>query len=470
MANEPGVAHKDPPDVPMADRDLSRCRKGVLWSQLPHLRPKPVTTPGTDGTAVTAQLVQFVGQLVNESRQARAEDRDRAEEKRAPKSVSSFFGEESCRQLCIICNVGEEANLPAIWHAIAGAGKKDRAAVEHAFSNTAHEMGMGSMVPIATPDLTKKIVGLRFAGDDVNNLGEGIQPFAILIRDHGSIGYMTTTEEDTTRQRNNEYDILTEGSVSTTLQDVTKISTTTTAKIPTDYTHLRALLQAYLVLLTTLFGADHVVTVAFQAFVRRYNNNEVVCRGQLQALFQGQGPGRLLRFIQLNMVAWFRKVRNTGTLPAVPDFDEALEKLTIHISSWAPELPSQYLLAPNTVAPFTMKSGTSTVISGLTNDTSKQSATDPPSVKKRLQVVNLARNVTLEPFGVIAAKLKINDAIAKAGEPPTITKNGITTPMCLSFHVRGTCWNSCPRNADHGAHTNADDAKLIAWCNKAFTA
>jgi hypothetical protein len=470
IAGEPGVVHKEVVDVPLADRELNRARKRVLHAELPDLRMGTGDgVPADNNTTVTAQLVQFVGQLVQESRQARVDDRDRADEKRAPKTPSAFFGEDMCRHLCIVCDVDTEGELPAVWKAIAGAGKKDRAALEHALNNTAHGMGIASMVPIATPDLTKKLIGLRLAGDDVNNLGEGVQPFAIVIRDHGIIGYTTSVEEETVRQRNAEYDILAEGSVSTTLQDVAKISTTTPIKVPTDYTHLRAVLQAYGVLLTTILGGVHPLAMAYIRFVTRYSNEEVTCRGQLQTLFPGQGPGRLLRFLQLHLVTWFRKVRTNGRLPPVPPFEDALDNLCLHLAGWAPELPRPYitLIAPpqqqHPPKHIPGPAGGSQV-SGLTSGGS-ESITKTP----RQLVTNLNRQPKLIPFGDLAVSMKLNAAIAKAGgPPPTINKAGVSIQMCLSYHVRGSCWNSCPRNADHAPHTTAEDLALIEWCTKAF--
>jgi hypothetical protein len=67
-----------------------------------------------------------------------------------------------------------------------------------------------------------------------------------------------------------------------------------------------------------------------------------------------------------------------------------------------------------------------------------------------------------------AGRKKISDAIAKAGEPPLVTRDGTSAQMCVSFHLRGSCWSKCNRRLDHGPHNEEEDKRLLEWCKEAY--
>jgi hypothetical protein len=53
--------------------------------------------------------------------------------------------------------------------------------IEIAFRNTATELGTLDLTPVVTPNLAKKITGLRFVGATLDNLNDGINPFSVVM-------------------------------------------------------------------------------------------------------------------------------------------------------------------------------------------------------------------------------------------------------------------------------------------------
>lgn len=458
------------PSIP--DEAYFRRQHEVLTAQLPGLLAPADTT----NTAATAQLVAFVGQLVEEQRQSRAEARDRTDEKRTPKTPTAYWGEEAVIYLCNLCDVNSEDELPNVWAAIAAAGKRDRIAIENSILATARSMQLVESAPVVTPEFAKKVTNLQLAGNDVDNFDEGVQPFALLVPNHGLIAsYTNKTEIALAQQMINEYDLMTDGSVNTSLADAKSIRTPhTKQRLVKDLSHLRTILEAQHIVLQTILGSTHPVTASFNACLQLYCRRENFFKARLDALGVEHAPSRLLRYVQIRLVNWFRAVRNTGARQTAPDFVSALHSLDNCETQWIPSLPAQYMTpayhkqaAPTSAPPAAvpLSSGSST-----SGNTGVSSLTTPSTfTTKRVTVVNPNKSTLFTALSDSFSRGKINSAIKEHGPPPSITHNGTTMQMCASYHLRGVCWSTCPRAADHVAHSTQDDEALLAWCTKALT-
>jgi hypothetical protein len=117
------------------------------------------------------------------------------------------------------------------------------------------------------------LVGLRFDGDNVEDLGVGIQPFAITISDYTSnSGEVLAIKA---RQRAEDYDLIADGSITTSLDDAKALRGAGQASLVRDYAHARALLLAQNILPHALLGPEHALTKEFQGFVTAYSNREL---------------------------------------------------------------------------------------------------------------------------------------------------------------------------------------------------
>jgi hypothetical protein len=57
---------------------------------------------------------------------------------------------------------------------------KDRLAVELALKHTYQQVGLTHRAPMVTPEFSKRLISLNFAGNDQDNLTEGVQPFSLI--------------------------------------------------------------------------------------------------------------------------------------------------------------------------------------------------------------------------------------------------------------------------------------------------
>jgi hypothetical protein len=126
--------------------------------------------------------------------------------------------------------------------------------------------GLGGPSSIVTPKLVKKLVGLRFGGNNFDNLSEGIQPFSLAVQDHCTQAALALTA--TARTNAEEYDLATAGEMSTTLTDA-RLMRTTSVTLPTDFLHARAMLKAQDIMnQQVLLGGEHPDTKPFKRSCR----------------------------------------------------------------------------------------------------------------------------------------------------------------------------------------------------------
>ena len=86
----------------------------------------------------------------------------------------------------MLCNVGTKDLLLQLWLDIVAAGKKrDQFTLEQTPLQIA--LGADEMCPkqrsIVMVDLIKKLMALNFTSDNLNDLGDGIQPFVLTVCD-----------------------------------------------------------------------------------------------------------------------------------------------------------------------------------------------------------------------------------------------------------------------------------------------
>ena len=476
-ADEPGVEPSlisNPPQAPLADRLLHRHRLGVMKG---HVRGLDQDRPHTGIAATQLAMAATLEGMAQDQRRALQEARDRAQEAKAPRTVSEVLGTEVARTLMALCQAEEEAELPPFWLDLAAAGlKRDRMTLQEALLAKGRAQNMTDAAPIATPDLVKKVVGLHWAGLNMDDLSEGIQPFVLILHDYtnSDLGVEAQRRADT-------YDILQGASAAATLQDAQALKTAK-AIIPRDLSEARAQLVANLLLWSVLVGDGHPFVYSLGTLVQEYTGSEYMYQNLLKALTVEAPPAALLlRFVQLKTVNYWRTAANNRRLPEAPKFNKVLQKLAERNHGWIPTLPTRYWKPLARTVPVGGSMVRSTV-SSLGTSVPGHTLTDPgssvgsrtPSAASTGSRQAPAKNPGVnQVFAAFADKIRamtLRDAITKGGNPPLVERNGVQSPMCLAYHLKGECWSGCSRREDHGPHTESEDQLLANWCQATYGA
>ena len=253
------------------------------------------------------------------------------------------------------------------------------------------------------------------------------------------------------------------------LEAVRQLRATAPVNLALNFRQARRKLVALRLLLLAMLGDQHPLYRNFDSFLYDYLDLEDHWGQRMQNI--PHAPAVVLRYVQLRLHTWFRaqetSTRRTPVEP--PDFDDMFHALNEATRAWVPDLPEAYLLPPAPPpAPVPAPRPRAAPAAAPANPAAP--AARPPRAnnaerQRGTAVVNPSPSPLFARFqtAVQDRSNTIKAMMTKAGDPPLLTRLGTSYPMCVSYHVRGRCWSTCPRSNDHCFHTNAEDAPLVTW-------
>ena len=100
-----------------------------------------------------------------------------------PKTVSKSFNTHLTKKLLFLCDTTSAHNLPNVWIVLAtGNGKHVCETIETHVWVAAMGIGDSNLAPVIAPDLSKKIVGMCLAGNNLDDFTDGINLFLIVVQ------------------------------------------------------------------------------------------------------------------------------------------------------------------------------------------------------------------------------------------------------------------------------------------------
>jgi hypothetical protein len=171
-------------------------------------------------------------------------------------------------------------------------------------------------------------------------------------------------------------------------------------------------------------------------------------------------PAQLLRFVQLNFVAWVERQQTSPAPVPMAPLVELLEQLRVHNCSQLPPLPPEFVRQPQFVVGVAPSPQPQTLARAPANNptTSTVPVVDE-SASTRSRVNNLQYNAAM--MDGLNRRLQCKQVYEKnAGNLP-LRDDG--KEMCLAWHLRGVCNTACRRSYDHTEHDQATNDRLRAW-------
>jgi hypothetical protein len=452
------------PTIPMPDANLTGHRRHFLFTDLPALGG------GAVGEGATL-IAGAVGALAEQNRQFREADEVRQEERKAAeaKTPDTFLG-SAVQTLLRLAQVATAANLPHMWHDLAGSTKKahQRNIIQMAMDEALDRVSPGGgWAYIVTPSVAKKITGLEFRMSNPDNLSTGIQPF-ILVQ-------TSPSEKEAAETLVHAYDIVM-GGASASATDAHALVSNDPAILPSTLLQARASLQVFQAIVLMTLGEDHAWTQGLHQFVQRFNSREIELE-QLKTRdtqYRNVVPALLVRWIQLRWNDWLQSQWSSMVDVPVPNLLALFSDIRVG-AAWEPPIPAQYLRLPTVTAPAVSRSG----------ETGGNPARQPAAGGGRAGTEALGaqnavvRNTTYaeSDFGIYRDRPRVIIRILleqSTADPPPISSNDSpanrgrfpNSPLrvCLSYHVKGMCNTRCGRAADHGPLTAEKRQEILTWC------
>jgi len=358
------------------------------------------------------------------------------------------------------------------WFQFASASKKQEFSVlrdylelyarsEHAFTATS---------PVLSPKLHADLATITFAGDHINDIKTGIQPFSAM---DGSEEHRAAAMELA-----RSYAILYERDHGVSLADLAQLKVPKDLRsFPTSFYDLERNLGIFGNLIGAVLGNAHPITVAYRpfwtSFTKRY-------RDRLLSEIDGTKsikPVHILRTIQLACFDWF-DAKRTRVVPEDPNFSDIWKRIGLNaynLPALPPALyyqvyPKLQLLrqAPNTPLSGASQSSASSVpagattedsttmssMSGITNATGLTGATTR-NPRSNAMVIN--ENPDRHLLSLVPFYRKLKDLMGDTYPPNTDAGQQI----CLSFHVKGACYSNCRRKPTHGITLNLQEKQRL---------
>jgi hypothetical protein len=198
---------------------------------------------------------------------------------------------------------------------------------------------------VVTPEFAKRLLLLNFAGNDQDNLVEGVHPFALIIVDHQS--QRSREAMRVGREEASDYVLMTAGQANTSLSDIMILRGCTRARVTFDMIHAKAMLEATLLVLRMMFGSEHPLAISASSFMARYNSDRLAIHHRLASHGASHYEATCVRYFGLRLTNWFRRMESSSVLIGAPDCEQIFDRLEVDNPTWCPSLPAAYLAPPS---------------------------------------------------------------------------------------------------------------------------
>jgi hypothetical protein len=430
--------------------DLIKHRADLIKLDLPGLFPSQEgAMPGT------REVVGALNNLTEEQRLSRQEANQRTQQA-SEKTPTTYYGSATV-VLNRYTHTSTVAALPPIYMVVAATTKKtERLVLQEEINAIARDLGLSACTPILTPGLAKKITQANFTHEDMDNLGEGIQPFVTC--------YRTLNDKSTVESRIQAYDTLVQGA-GAQLTDIYSLKDADKVFLPLTILQVTYTLKSFRVLLHALLGHEHTFVVAYGEFIRNWDQRMMHME---QRCTTPDIPAKMVRWVQIKVSRWFTRQYNSPAPIDAPNFVELIDAIE-EMRTWEPPIPLRYMaITPQPRRTPGTPSGSNP--SGIRTPAPAPApyTSANPTEGRRERITNTTYKAPhFEQFKELGLSMRtVRDAAREAGKP--VPTNTAGTECCLSYHVLGFCWENCGRKEDHRAHTAPEDQKLKEWCTSCY--
>ena len=428
--------------VPLADGGLRR----QLWSWLVQDLPA-LAVPAAE--SVEQQFVATTAAVRQELALSRANAEAARAEAKAPKTVASAFP-TMAPLLHRLCAVEDDGLLPTFWreHATTG-GKKHQslACLQQLVSNRAGDPNSARSNIVVSVALFERIAQFRLGAADTDDLLEGLSPFLICPQYyHLAAG---------TRLECSTYGMLTSGSGAAAMSDIRELSDPK-LKSPRDALELSTFVGGYSCLLDVLLGEDHGAAARLRNHAYFWQQNAPALTSMIGHDHLAGFLMRIMRTLQLITIGYINQALQLGAVAPLPDYSRIEDAVRHRTWQNLSLLPPHYLEAKIPAVPSQPRQPATTVTTPAPHHTQPA---EPPAAARAVAVRADAPKAqqNADWSAKFAASSKTVVALKAEESRPKI---------CLSYHLRGTCFEACREHATHRALTATEKASVQTFLDK----
>ncbi len=457
----PLLTLQDAPTAPVADADLLDHRRRILESDFPNLNQHLAGLQQTE-------IAQSINTYIND-------ERDRAEQQRLDKerdrlrTLSDLIGEEGIVKVCRLANVPNQAGLPTIWAALAGAKKSQRISqLQHAVDQEVAICQEGPELQfIITPPILTLVLERQFHMQTLDSIGTGLQPFMF-----------PRLDEQLAVSNVTAFQAIYSGASAPSTADIQAL---VGAKVgaPKTILHCRHMIRRVEILCKVLFGRTHALPVALERFANRLFSFEATLDNVVTAQPRYLLGTIILRKVALQLNHYFQTFRTTNAVVNVPNFNQFFDDVEID-NPWESIVPvsirSQLGFPLGNLphyGPPAAPSPAPTPAPAPRGAPGNAPAPAPSGgAPQRTRIANMNFNSMFQRYrDMTAVRCSAIRKKVEAGTLPALPVSKVDgEAMCLAWHVKGECNSACGRRADHVKYASEEYTPLATWCETNFHA
>ena len=374
---------------------------------------------------------------------------DRALEREAA-AVAKTFSEvfpASAPGLRRLCQAGnDDALLPPFWTFFSN-NKGKKAVGLSSFISDVTTRGKApdsaGVQPIVSTALWTNISSFELGAIDLETITQGISPFLMC-----PAGYVKAAATTILTQK---YLMLQGENNLPLLQDIQQLVPSNDFSIPDDMYSLADFIGAYSVIWDILLGIHHPLSTSLRLHHRFWTKHvKTVLKAIPESHYQNVVIIGTLRYIQLSVLRYVNEVMFTDELIPVPTFDHIESAVHGRLFQMLPALPASYVKAAKIATLPPPLAYTPVPPKSLFNSETTGNPVTAPSGER------------IQAFA---------DAFVKAGKTIQQLKMIVTQPkvkkgngtLCLSYHFRGKCFDSCRRASTHRRLDKVEEENMVAF-------
>ena len=418
------------------DGDLQAVRWNWVREDLPALDPKaPLSS--------TEQLMATIGVFRQERLEEREADLERRASHDAPLLPSDAFQRDLVAQWGRLSCVHAEADLPHLYKAWAKATKAERRPLFARLveDRCRHPGAATGLSPVVTKELYEMILNGRFAPHphQMDDLTVGVQPF--------TCGYAKGSESGKqVEARAAGFDLMMAGQIAPTLGEQSTFRTSA-VDLPTTTFQGMQMVRGLSIVLDVVQGPDAPLARRLREFCAghlRNLENTLNIQADVDPELGARLMPSILRWFQVRIGFYLhRLVVEQDPTASLPVFTELYQNVVERAYHLLPPLPKGMRIEPAAPPPPPAAPRGGPAARGAAPPAGSGTGSGPD---QRASVVRNPRTVAAWVTALDASNRRLAELRDHA---PTSTRNGRTTPLCLNYHLRGTCYESCSRTETH---------------------
>ena len=472
--NEPVTVQASAGTAPANLLDVMQDRReNLLYRHLPSLRPAAGRPSDPALVGMMTTMVEMKAAAVDNLDDLRLA----REQAHAPKTVTEKWPNHIDR-LLKLCNCDDPDDLPNYWQEAAnfkkGTGITLRSVLQDSVQLAAQELNVDS--PHVTVQHATSLQNWEFSSGIEYDLAAGLAPFT--ITPPGSLSLEATARREEEYEQSANHTTMMEASSRLSYSDARSIRGKD-GYAPVNFDEAEAMLEAYGAFLGAVLGTKHPNVKAHFRSLRLYRRRRQALKAALIRRFgERMAPCKFVLYFHILHRNWLDsqwQLDALDTLPP-PDLERGFREFASGLLYWLPDSTGyplfnriQTTATGGDAAPRGGGGGGNGARNTDRGSPSNEGNGASNGNKDRVRVSNKNRESRYTGNSALATRIRaspVGTALREMGKGPDTTVDGHV--RCLSWHIKGSCFEDCPRKNDHKVLQEKDKELLFDWCKLAY--